>query len=91
MNRQTAALTLVLVLLTVFATAFALINFNNRVRVWPLNGFQPLTLIIGASFVLGACVSALLVSLLHRRQGRLTSVGSPRPDAARERQQTGRV
>jgi hypothetical protein len=71
MSRQTALLTLALVLLAVFATAFALINYTNRVQVWPLTSFQPLTLVIGVSFLLGAGVSALLASLLHhqRKQG----------------------
>ena len=68
MNRQTALLTLALVLLAVFATAFAFINYTNPVKVWPLTSFQPLTLVIGVSFVLGAGMSALLVSLLHHRR-----------------------
>lgn len=68
MNSRAAMMTLALVLLTVFATAFALINYQNRVTVWPLAGLQPLTLVIGVAFGLGACGGALLVSLLHHHR-----------------------
>lgn len=68
MNRQTVLPTFALVLLAVFATAFALINYTNRVQVWPLTSFQPLTLVIGVSFLFGAGMSALLASLLHHQR-----------------------
>ena len=72
MNTRTALLILALVLLTVFATAFALINYSNMVKVWPLMSYQPLTLIIGVSFVLGASISALLVSLIHQHREKMS-------------------
>ncbi len=68
MNSRTAVLILALVLLAVFATAFALINYNNTVRVWPLMTYHPLTLVIGVAFLLGASVGALLVSLLNHQR-----------------------
>lgn len=68
MNRQSALLTVALVLLAVFTTAFAIINYNNPVKVWPLMTFQPVTLIIGVSFALGAGVSGLFVSLIHHQR-----------------------
>ena len=72
MNRQAVLLTLALVLLAVFTTAFAMINYNNAVKVWPLMSFQPLTLVIGVSFALGTGVGVLLVSLLHHRRALAT-------------------
>jgi len=68
MKRQDALLIAALVLLTIFATAFAMINYANPVKVWPLMSFQPLTLVIGVSFLLGASVGGLLVSLVHRKR-----------------------
>jgi hypothetical protein len=73
MNRLTALITLALVLLAVFATAFALINYDNAVKVWPMTSFQPMTLVIGVSFALGVGVGGLLASLLHH-QRKLASV-----------------
>lgn len=73
MNTRIAMLILALILLTVFATAFAMINYTNTVKVWPLMSYQPLTLVIGVSFVLGAGVGALLVSLLNHSRAHLLS------------------
>ena len=70
MNRLAATMTVALVLLAVFATAFAFINYSNSVKVWPLSGSQPLTLVIAVSFALGAAISGLLVSLIHHNRAR---------------------
>lgn len=75
MNVRKAAPAVTLVVLAVFATAFAFINYGNLVKVWPLAGVQRLTLVIGVAFVLGAAVGGLLGHLL--RHGR-----SIRPDNA---------
>jgi hypothetical protein len=92
MNTRIIVLILALILLTVFATAFAMINYANTVKVWPLMSYQPLTLVIGISFVLGASVSALLVSLLHHKgaQGSALNAATAMPtgsahDQARSR------
>ena len=59
---------IILVLLAVFTTAFAFMNFGNRVRVWPLMSTHPLTVVIAVVFLLGAGVGGLLMSVLsHRR------------------------
>jgi len=73
MNLRKAAPAIALVVLAVFATAFAFINYGNLVKVWPLAGVQHLTLVIGVAFFLGAAVGGLLGHLL--RHGR-----SIRPD-----------
>jgi hypothetical protein len=78
MNGRVIAPILALVLLAMFATAFAMINFSNTVKVWPLMSYQPLTLVIGVSFVLGASVSALLFSLLHYKRVRLSALNAPK-------------
>ena len=83
MNGRVIASTLALVLLTMFATAFAMINFGNTVKVWPLMSYQPLTLVIGVSFVLGAGVSALLFSLLHYKRVRLSALNVPKATPTR--------
>ncbi len=74
MNLRTLAPVLTIVALTVFATAFGLINYSNTVKVWPLMSYQPLTLVIGVSFLLGAGVSGLLVHLLSQRRVSLEAV-----------------
>src|SRR5690242_8337910 len=70
MNLRTAGPIVALVLLSVFATAFSLINYSNSVKVWPLVSFQPLTLVISIAFLLGAGVGGLLVHLLHHTRRR---------------------
>ena len=60
----------ILVLLAVFATAFAFMNYN-RVQVWPLRGMYPLTVVIVASGGLGLAVGVLgafLVSYFRTRR-----------------------
>ena len=94
MNTRTVALTLALVLLTVFATAFALINYTNTVKVWPLTSHQPLTLVIGVSFALGASVGALLLHLLHHQRAQApdaTALDVMPTGSAQGREQAGGV
>ncbi len=63
-----------LVLLAIFATAFAFMNFN-RVQIWPLRGLYPVTVVIAVSFVLGATCGALGTFLLsYARSRRSTSM-----------------
>ena len=81
MKRQDALITVALVLLAVFVTAFAMINYRNPVHVWPLTNAQPLTLVIGISFLLGAAVSGLFGSLMRAR--RLREPVSLTPEASR--------
>lgn len=69
--------TIILVLLAIFTTAFAFINYSNTVKVWPLVGYQPLTLVIAVAFVLGACVGGLLGHVL--RHGRTIAAGISDP------------
>ena len=60
-----------LVMLAVFATAFAFMNYN-RVQVWPFRGMYPVTIVIGAAFGLGAAfggVAAALFSYFKTRRG----------------------
>ena len=79
MNVQKALPTIVLVLLAVFTTAFAFMNYANSVRVWPLMSTHPLTIVIAVVFVLGACVGGLLIHILH--QSRTPSIAPVRkPD-----------
>jgi hypothetical protein len=66
MNLRKAAPTIVLVLLAVFTTAFAFMNYPNPVRVWPLMSTHPLTIVITVAFLLGACIGGLAVHLLHQ-------------------------
>lgn len=54
--------TIVLVVLAVLATWFAVNNWRP-VYIWPL-GIQPITLVIGISFVLGAAAGWLFHSLI---------------------------
>jgi hypothetical protein len=77
MNTRIVVPILALILLSVFATAFALINYANMVKVWPLMSYQPLTLVIGVSFVLGASAGALLVSLLQHKQKPTSTLNTP--------------
>jgi len=94
MNRQAALATLALVLLAVFVTAFALINYNNSVKVWPLMTYHPLTLVIGISFALGAIVSGLLVSLLHHQRMLAATPNEPDivpPASEQKRPHAGRI
>jgi len=60
-----------LVLLAIFATAFAFMNYN-RVQVWPLRGMYPLTVVILASGALGLAlgvVGTFLASHFRSRRG----------------------
>ena len=82
MNNKMLVPIAALIFLTSFATAFALINNTNRVRVWPLMQSASLTLVIGVSFVLGAGVGVLLRSLYHLKQSAL-----PVPPTAALRQE----
>ncbi len=94
MNTRIFVLMLVLILLTVFATAFAMINYANTVKVWPLMSYQPLTLVIGVSFVLGAGVGALLVSLLRQQRAHISSPTAPEgtpPGSAPKREESSRI
>ena len=65
MNVRRVAPTAILVVLAVFTTAFAFINYGNMVKVWPLVGMQRLTLVIFVAFALGAGIGALLSHLLR--------------------------
>ena len=76
MNRQSALLTIALVLLAIFATTFALINYSNSVKVWPLMTYQPLTLVIGVAFALGAGVGGLLISLFHHKRVQVSALNA---------------
>ena len=87
MKLRTAAPTIVLVLLAVFTTAFAFVNFSNRVKVWPLMSYQPLTLVIFVAFLLGAGVGALVIHLLRR--GPAYAVTTTRDPAALKNEQYG--
>jgi uncharacterized integral membrane protein len=74
----------ILVLLAVFATAFAFMNYN-RVQVWPLRGMYPLTIVIVASGVLGLVFGVLGTFLVnHFRTRRTGSVIEPGQPAQRE-------
>jgi hypothetical protein len=79
MNVRTALPAIVLVLLAVFATAFAFINYSNHVHVWPLIGTQPLTVVIGVAFLLGAGVGGLLIHILNQNRIPRAVVGSSQP------------
>ncbi len=68
MNTRLVVLVFVLIVLSVFTTAFAMINYANSVMVWPLMSFHPLTLVIAVSFVLGAAVGGLVVSLFQHKR-----------------------
>jgi len=60
-----------LVLLAIFATAFAFMNYN-RVQVWPLRGMYPLTIVIVASAGLGLALGVLgtfLIGNFRSRRG----------------------
>ena len=62
--------TVLLVLLAIFATAFAFMNYN-KVPVWPLQGRYPLTVVIIASCGLGLAlgvVGTFLVSYFRTRR-----------------------
>jgi hypothetical protein len=52
----------ILVILAIFATAFAFMNYN-RVQVWPLRGLYPLTIVIVASAALGLACGVLATFL----------------------------
>ncbi len=65
MNLRKVVPTAILVVLAVFTTAFAFINYGNLVKVWPLVGMQRLTLVITVAFALGAGIGALLSHLLR--------------------------
>lgn len=82
LNLRKAAPTAVLVLLAIFTTAFAFINYGSIVRVWPLPGAQHLTVVIAAALGLGAAIGGLLVHLFH--QNRIPSA-PPTPAELRNR------
>ena len=77
MNTRIVVLIVSLILLTMFATVFAMINYTNTVKVWPLMSYQPLTLVIGVAFALGAGAGALLISLLHHARMHLPPTTPP--------------
>jgi hypothetical protein len=62
----------ILVMLAVFATIFAFMNYN-RVQVWPFRAMYPVTIVIVASFGLGLAFGVLSVVLFghfkSRREG----------------------
>ena len=62
-KRKLPVRTIVLVLLAVLATWFAVNNWRP-VYIWPLGDAKPITLVIGISFVLGAGVGWLLHSII---------------------------
>lgn len=70
----------ILVLLAIFATAFAFMNYN-RVSVWPLHGMYPLTIVIIVSAGLGLAAGVLgtfLVSYFRtHRTGRVVEMVQP--------------
>lgn len=82
MNLRNAGPTVILVILAVFTTAFAFVNYGNTVRVWPLAGMQHLTLVIGVALVLGAGIGGLLSHLF--RSGRSIRGESPQAAGTRE-------
>ncbi len=65
MNARIAALIVGTIGLTAFTTAFALINYTNQVKVWPLMTQHPLTFVIGISFLLGGGVGALISVIVY--------------------------
>ncbi|MCW3099060.1 MAG: hypothetical protein JWL77_4678 [Chthonomonadaceae bacterium] len=74
----------ILVLLAVFATAFAFMNYN-RVQVWPLRGMYPLTIVIVASGVLGLVFGVLGTFLVsYFRTHHTDKVVEPGQPAQRE-------
>lgn len=85
MNLRKTAPTVVLVVLAVFTTAFAFINYGNTVKVWPLVGAQHLTLVIGVAFLLGAGVGGLLGHLLRNGRSIKPGMGTPAGSDNRER------
>ena len=60
--------TILLVLLAVFTTAFAFMNFSNPVRVWPLMSTHPLTIVIAVAFGMGAGAGALVTHILRQKR-----------------------
>ena len=85
MKTRIIVLIFALVLLTVFTTAFAMINYANTVKVWPLMNFHPLTLVIGVSFFLGVGAGSLLVSLLYQQRAHTSSPIVPEQIPARSK------
>ncbi len=80
-----------LIVLAVFALTFAYMNYVNKIQVWPLGGFYPLTAVIGIAFGLGAGVGALGHSLLAMFRSRPPSLeATPPPIVAGERHHPGR-
>ena len=77
MKNRMALLTTALALLAVFATAFGMINYENTVRVWPLRSSQPLTFVIGVSFLLGAGTVGLIALLLNHKRALASGSASP--------------
>ena len=59
----------ILVMLAVFATAFAFMN-NNPVKVWPFQGMFSVTLVIVASLAIGTAFGALATRLFSHVSAR---------------------
>ena len=60
----------ILVLLAIFATAFAFMNYN-RVSVWPLRGMFPLTMVIlvsGGIGLVGGVLGTFVVGAMRTRR-----------------------
>ena len=78
----------VLVMLAVFATAFAFMN-NNPVPVWPFRGVFSVTLVITASFALGTAFGVLATRLFSHVKGRRAE-GVLEPVQPGQRERPGR-
>jgi hypothetical protein len=80
-----------LIVLAVFAATFAYVNYVNKIQVWPLGGFYPLTFVIAIAFGLGLGVGVLGHSLLGLFRSRPRSLeGVPPTISAGERPHPGR-
>ena len=84
MNLQKAVPTISLIVLAVFSTAFAFINYGNLVKVWPLAGMQRLTLVIAVAFFLGLGVGGLLAHLFRHGRSIRPEAGTPIGTSIRE-------
>ena len=75
MNSRTIILIVVMIILTVFSTAFAMINYSNTVIVWPWMNSHPLTLVIAVSFFLGAAIGCLVLTLFNHQRANISPPG----------------